>query len=211
MVERPNVQYAVSGGVNIAYTRYGVGDEVIVFLPPWVSNVELMWDLAEHARAYERVGRYCQIITIDMRGVGLSDRSNAAPTLEDRVADAVAVLDAEGVERAHMVGFSEAAAIAAAMASRHPDRVTSVILHGAGLPGVPSSTVKAYFRPEDPPISGLARLREIVDTWGTDDCPTVEYFSPSAAGDERVRAWARRFEHLKGIEQPIEVYALSVR
>ena len=97
MVERPRVQYAVSDGLSIAYTRFGHGDEVAVYLPAWVSNVDLIWDLAEFSRAYERAGNHHQVITIDKRGVGLSDRTNEPPTLEDRVADALAVIDAEGV------------------------------------------------------------------------------------------------------------------
>ncbi len=81
MVERPRVQYAVSDGLSIAYTRFGHGDEVAVYLPAWVSNVELIWDLAEFSRAYERAGNHHQVITIDKRGVGLSDRTNEPPTL----------------------------------------------------------------------------------------------------------------------------------
>ena len=103
MVERPHVQYAVSDGLSIAYTRFGQGNEVAVYMPPWVSNVELIWDLAEYSRAYERAGKHHQVITFDKRGVGLSDRTNEPPTLEDRVADALAVMDAEGVEQAGVV------------------------------------------------------------------------------------------------------------
>jgi len=67
--------------------------------------------------------------------VGLSDRTDEPPTLETRVADTVAVMDAEGVEQVHLLGFSEAAAVAIAMASRCPERVKSILLHGAGIPG----------------------------------------------------------------------------
>lgn len=194
VIERPGVQYAVSDGLNIAYTRFGHGEEIVVYMPPWVSNVELFWDVAELARAYERAGGYHQIITIDTRGVGLSDRTNVAPTLEDRITDVLAVMAAEGIDHAHMVGFSEAAAIAIAMASRHPERVDSLILHGSGLPGVPARDILAHREPDDAPISGLARIYEVVDTWGTDECPFVEYFMPSALGEERIRVWQRRFE-----------------
>jgi class 3 adenylate cyclase len=194
MIERPSVKYAVSDGVSIAYTRFGRGDEVVVYTPPWVSNVELYWDLAEYSRAYERAGMHLEVITIDKRGVGLSDRTDTPPTLEDRIADTLAVMDAEGVDRAHMLGFSEGASVAIAIASRHSDRVESVSLVGSGLPGVPGRVLRPFFAPEDPPFSGLTRIREVVDAWGTDESLLVEYFTPSAVGDERVRSWARRFE-----------------
>lgn len=193
MVERPRVQYAVSDGLSIAYTRFGHGDEVAVYLPAWVSNVELIWDLAEFSRAYERAGKHHQVITIDKRGVGLSDRTNEPPTLEDRVGDALAVMDAEGVEQAHVVGFSEAAATAIAMASRHGDRVKSVLLQGSGVPGVPGRTIRSFSEPGDPQISGIERLHEVVETWDREDCPAVEYFFPTATGDERVERWHWRY------------------
>ena len=191
-IQRPDVQYARSGDINIAYTRWGFGDEIVLYLPPWISNVELYWDLPETVRAYERAGRYHQLITFDRRGVGLSDRTNRPASLDDRVKDALAVLDAEGVAMATLVGFSGGAAVAIALAARHPERVNKVLLHGAILPGVPREA-KATFALEgdEPPID---RTSEIIAKWGTKESPSIRYYSPSVAGNPRIEHWMRRFE-----------------
>jgi pimeloyl-ACP methyl ester carboxylesterase len=83
----PQIRYVENDGVNIAYARWGEGREPVVYLPPWVTNIELMWELPEFARAYDRAGRYSDVIMIDKRGVGMSDRTTALPTLEERVND----------------------------------------------------------------------------------------------------------------------------
>ena len=81
-----------------------------------------MWELAEFARFLERLSTFSRVVTFDKRGTGLSDRLTEAATLEERVADVSAVMDAVSVERAVLVGWFDAAAILARFASRFPDR-----------------------------------------------------------------------------------------
>jgi len=190
----PQIRYVENDGVNIAYARWGEGREPVVYVPPWVSNIELMWELPEFARTYERAGKYSDVIMIDKRGVGMSDRTTTAPTLEDRVSDSLAVLDAEGIESAHFVGFSEAAAIAAAMAARHPERTRSIVLYGAALPGVEREDIVACQEPDDPPVASMRSIREVVQNWGQPGNATLRYFAPSAVGDSRIEDWQTRYE-----------------
>jgi len=193
MPNRPKVRYAKNDGVSIAYTRYGSGEHMVVVTPPWVSNVDLCWDLEEYVRLFEHASSYYEFILIDKRGVGLSDRTDSPPTLEQRVSDTLAVMDAEGVESAAIVGFSEAAAIGIALAARHPERVDRLVLQGSALPDLPTAELQKFTHRDDVAYDPK-RLHAVVDLWGSDDCSVLDIFSPSAAGNPRVEAWSRRFE-----------------
>lgn len=197
VVVPPAVRYARSGEVNIAYCRWGTGAEIVVYTPPLVSNVELMWELPEWERALRHAGAHEQLIMIDKRGVGLSDRVAGAPTLEERLADTLAVMDAEGVEDANIVGHSEGGAIAIALAALHPARVRSLVLVGAPAFGASPAALAGFADPEDPvPDPGrLAEVyRDLVRHWGSDTSVNLSLFAPSAAGDPRIRRWYQRFE-----------------
>lgn len=194
MDEHPDVRFASSSGVNIAYSRWGVGEDVVVFTPPWVSNLELQWEIEEQARVMRHGGEHHQVVLIDKRGVGLSDRTNIAPTLEERVADTLAVLDAEALDRVTLAGASEGGAVALALAARHPDRVEKLVLIAPALPGVASSEFRPYVEVGDPEPLGLRPLRETVEAWGTGHSPSLRYFGPDVADDPRVQAWMHRFE-----------------
>ena len=123
MTVPPEIRYTRAQDVSIAYSRWGQGDHLVIFTPPLVSNIELMWELPEWERMLTWAGQHHQIIMIDKRGVGLSDRVSEPSTLMENVADVLAVMDAEGVESAHIVGHSEGGTIAVALAAEHPSRV----------------------------------------------------------------------------------------
>lgn len=188
------MQYVENAGVNIAYARWGDGSEPVIYVPPWVSNIELMWELPEFARAYERGGRYLDVTMIDKRGVGMSDRTNVAPTLEDRINDTLAVMDTEGIESAHLIGASEAAAISASMAARHPDRVRSIAMIGAPLPGIDREEVVRFREPDDVRVASQRGILEVVDQWGGSDSITLERFAPNVVGNDRIEEWQIRYE-----------------
>src|SRR6185312_16678567 len=97
----PQTRYAKSGEVNIAYQVAGEGPQDLVYVPGWVSNVEAMWDQPSMARLLERLASFSRLILFDKRGTGLSDRvpNDSLPTLEQRMDDVRAVLDAVGSER----------------------------------------------------------------------------------------------------------------
>lgn len=197
MTKSPDFRYARSRDVSIGYARWGTGEHLVVFTPPFVSNVELMWELPEWERVLEWAGRHHQIIMIDKRGVGLSDRVTAPSTLADYVEDVLAVLDAESVEAAHLVGHSEGGMIAAATAATYPGRVQRLCIIDSFIPDAPLDLIAKYADPEHPLLSAEAR-REIgvslVKTWGRPESVWLELFAPSVADDTRVRTWWERFE-----------------
>ena len=105
----PETRYARSGDVNIAYQVVGEGPRDLVYVPGWVSNVEMMWEQPRMARFLERLASFSRLILFDKRGTGLSDRvaNDELPTLERRMDDVRAVLETVGSERAALFGHSE--------------------------------------------------------------------------------------------------------
>lgn len=193
----PQFQFVRSRNVSIGYTRWGQGDHLVFFTPPLVSNIELMWELPEWERVLDWAGRHHQVIMMDKRGVGLSDRVTEPSTLEDYVGDVLAVMDAEGVESAHFVGHSEGGIIAAALAALHPSRVRRLCMLGAPGTNVPSEIV-AKFADDAHPVRHVDGDKEIilslVRSWGRSESVWLDLFAPTVAGDDRVRRWWARFE-----------------
>jgi class 3 adenylate cyclase len=122
--------YARSGDVSIAYQVLGDGTFDVVFVPPLVSNVELGWEVPGTRAFLERLGSFSRLIHFDKRGTGMSDRVAGAPTLETRMDDVRAVMDAAGSERAALVGWSEGVAMSALFAATYPERAWALVLYG---------------------------------------------------------------------------------
>ena len=103
----PRIQYAKSGDVNIAYQVVGDGPFDLVLVPGWVSHLELGWEEPSVARFLHRLASFSRLIMLDKRGTGLSDRVSLAelPTLEQRMDDVRAVMDAAGSKRAALFGI----------------------------------------------------------------------------------------------------------
>jgi class 3 adenylate cyclase/alpha-beta hydrolase superfamily lysophospholipase len=193
----PAVRYVRSSGVNIAYTRWGQGSHVLVYTPALASNVELFWELPEWTRSMRHAGDHVQCVMLDKRGVGLSDRVAESPSLDDRVADTLAVMDAEGLGAVDLVGHSEGGSIAVALAAAHPARVRSLTLIDAPAWGVPYDELAALADEDNPlpPESELKeRFRSLVRHWGTDSSVNLDLFAPRAATDPAIRRWYERFE-----------------
>ena len=126
----PETHYARSGDVSIAYQVLGDGPFDVVFVPPAVSNVELGWEVP-NARAFlEELASFSRLIHFDKRGTGMSDRVVGVPTLETRMDDVRAVMDAVGSERAAVVGWSEGVAMSALFAATSPERAWALVLYG---------------------------------------------------------------------------------
>lgn len=126
----PVTRYAMSGDVSIAYQEMGNGPVDIVLVPGIVSHVEHMHELSGYTAFLRRLSSFGRVITFDKRGQGLSDRVPGVPTLEQRIDDVRAVMDAVGSEKATLLGFSEGSAMSAMFAATHPDRVSRLILFG---------------------------------------------------------------------------------
>src|SRR5947199_10271332 len=126
----PKTRYTRSGDIHIAYQVVGDGPFDLLYVPGWVSHVELAWAEPTQASYLERLASFSRLILFDKRGTGLSDRvpHDQLPTLEERIDDLRAVMDAAGSERAALLGTSEAGALNLLFSATHPDRTAALIL-----------------------------------------------------------------------------------
>src|SRR6516165_877948 len=129
----PETRYARSGDVMVAYQVVGQGPFDVVIAPPWVSHVELGWEVAGWAAMLRGLAEHARVLVFDKRGTGLSDRVAGAPTLEERSDDIRAVMDAAGSDRAALVGLSEGVPMSLVFAASHPDRVSALVLYGGDV------------------------------------------------------------------------------
>jgi pimeloyl-ACP methyl ester carboxylesterase len=129
---RPETRYAKSGDLNIAYQVVGDAELDLIYVPGWISNVELMWDEPAHAHVLDRLASFSRLILFDKRGTGLSDPVplDRLPTLEERMDDVRAVLDAVECEQAALFGFSEGGLMSVLFAATYPQRITALALYG---------------------------------------------------------------------------------
>lgn len=181
-------RYAQSGGVSIAYQVVGEGGLDLVLVPGWISHVEFMWEQPLVARFLSRLASFSRLIIFDKRGTGLSDRVAELPTLEQRMDDVRAVMDASGSEGAALLGMSEGGPMSALFAATYPDRTSALVLYGAM-----AKTIWSEDHPfgADPEVVRHSR-EGIEHYWGTGI--SSEVFAPSVADDERFRDWWARFE-----------------
>lgn len=180
----PETRYARSGDVNIAYQVAGDGPRDLVYVPGWVSNVEQMWEEPAMAHFLGRLASFSRLILFDKRGTGLSDRvsNDELPTLEQRMDDVRAVLEAVGSERAALFGHSEGGNMCVLFAATYPERTTALITLGC--------FAKRRDPDDDYPWAPTAAGREaeaaeIERNWGHLRPQDVEYYAPSRVGDER--------------------------
>jgi class 3 adenylate cyclase len=129
----PDTRYAKSGDVNIAYQVLGDGPVDLVYVPGWVSHVELAWELPELAGGFERLASFSRLILFDKRGTGMSDAvpANELPTLEQRMDDVRAVMDAVCSERAAIFGASEGGGMSMLFAATYPERTVALAIFGS--------------------------------------------------------------------------------
>ena len=118
----PETRYARSGELSIAYQIVGDGPMDLVVVPGWISNIEVFWEDPHVARFFENLATFARLILFDKRGTGLSDRSIEASTLEERMDDVRAVLDAVGSSRAALLGYSEGGTMCVLFAATHDAR-----------------------------------------------------------------------------------------
>ncbi len=125
---RPPIQYAQSGDLNIAYQVLGEGPLDLVFVPPFLWHLEYCWEDSAISRFLERLASFSRLVLFDKRGMGLSDRFEGVATLEERMDDVRAVMDAVGLERAALFGVSEGAPMSLLFAATYPERVQALVL-----------------------------------------------------------------------------------
>jgi pimeloyl-ACP methyl ester carboxylesterase len=187
----PRTQYARSGDVSIAFQVVGEGPIDLVLALGFATHLELQWEFPAFARFCDRLSSFSRLILFDKRGTGLSDPVAEAPTLEQRVDDVRAVMDAAGSERAAFFGVSEGGPMGILFAATHPERVTALVLHGAM-----ARTTEAPDYPWGSPADSLreAAVEFIVPFWGQDATGILELFAPSLLGDTETRELLERME-----------------
>ena len=182
-------RYARSGDVSIAYQELGEGDIDIVIAFQYLSHLDLMWENPALVRFGRRLGSFARVILFDRRGVGLSDPVDGTTTLEERMDDVRAVMDAAGSERAALFGMSEGAMTCMLFAAVHPERVSALVLWGA----MARSTWAEDYPWAAPKEALLEADRELMSPyWGQG--ATLDVFSPSLAGDPAAREAQARYE-----------------
>jgi pimeloyl-ACP methyl ester carboxylesterase len=179
----PTTHYAGSGGVSIAYQVHGEGPIDLVFVPGFVSHVELIWTEPVVAAFFRRLASFARLVVFDKRGQGLSDRLGRPPTLEESMDDLRAVMDAAGCERPALLGISEGGPMAALFAATHPERVSSLVLYGTY-----ARMVEADDYPIGLPGTALDKWAGIIRReWGG---PVgMQLWAPSAVGEPSFEEW----------------------
>jgi class 3 adenylate cyclase len=124
------VRFARSGDVHVAYRVVGDGSVDLVYAQGFITHLDVYWELPQFRRYCERLGEFTRLILFDKRGMGMSDRVPGATTLEERMDDIRAIMDAVGSERAAVMGESEGAPLAMLFAAAHPERTVALILQG---------------------------------------------------------------------------------
>lgn len=176
-------KYANSEGLYIAYQVLGSGPHDMVLVPGFISHLEVMWDEPGVVRFLERLASFSRVIVFDKRGTGLSDRGAKAPTLEERMEDVLAVMEAERMKKAALFGVSEGGPMSVLFAATYPERTTALILYGTYAKGSWA---------EDYPWM-LTReqyekwLATVPQTWG--DPESLRYWAPTVADDQPFADW----------------------
>ena len=183
-------QYAKSRDVHIAYQVTGSGPLDVVFVPGFVSHLEYQWEHPWSARFFERLGSFSRLIRFDKRGTGLSDRVGGIQTLEERMDDVRAVMDAVSSERAALFGASEGGPMSILFAATYPERVSALVLYG--------SYARRSWAADHPCGHTEQEWRAIIETietgWGEARTPDIR--APSATADQSYRQWWATYQRL---------------
>jgi pimeloyl-ACP methyl ester carboxylesterase len=186
----PETRYAKSGDLNIAYQVVGQGPFDLVYVPGWVSNIEAMWEEPSHARLLGRLAAFSRLILFDKRGTGMSDPVpvDRLPTLEERMDDVRAVMDAAGSQRAAIFGSSEGGLMSVLFSATSPERIEALITLAIYATRLRSPDYPWAPKPE----ARAVEIEEIERTWGGE--MDISNLAPSAdeAFKRRAVAYLRR-------------------
>lgn len=182
---KPITKYAKSGEVNIAYQIVGTGSIDIVYIPGWVSNIDMLWVDPKMSSFLIRLTKFSRLILFDKRGTGLSDRVSPTCTLEKRMDDIRCVMDAVGIDKAILFGHSEGGTVATLFAATYPSRTTSLINFGVfakrkyalDYPWAPKSEDREDF------------YNTIQKEWGNGQKMGLKWIMPSMVNDKNYYNW----------------------
>jgi pimeloyl-ACP methyl ester carboxylesterase/DNA-binding CsgD family transcriptional regulator len=183
-------KYARSGDVNIAYQVVGDGPIYLVLTFGWVSHLAYIWEQPAIARFLTRLASFTRLILYDKRGTGMSDRVYPLPSLEQRMDDVRAVMDAAGSERAAVMGISEGGVMSTLFAATYPERTLGLIINGS----YPSRLRRPYYPWGVDPAEFQKRLGTVEANWGKGQ--GIAGYAPSQVANPEVTAWWGRFTQM---------------
>ena len=189
MSAAPKTRYATTKDcVSIAYQVFGDGPRDIAIVWGTMSHIELFWDDPPLAHFLERLGSFARVIHFDKRGSGVSDRISGVPTLEERMDDLLAVMDAAGSEKAVIFGESEGGGMVSLFAASYPERTEALILYGS---------FSRLLAADDYPCGLPAEVVDVfvetaVRSWG--EGTMMRLFAPSRPDDDAAIEFGGRFE-----------------
>jgi class 3 adenylate cyclase len=182
----PETRYARSGETTIAYQVVGDGPIDLVYVPGFLSHLDWNWEHPAYARFLRRLASFSRLILFDKRGTGMSDPVVGVPTLDERMDDLRAVMDAAGSERAALLGVFEGGPIALAFAAAFPERVSSLVLYAS----LSKFTQDAEYPWGWSPAAIRLYLSASEEGWGSGE--GAEELAPSLADDQAYRVWFAR-------------------
>jgi class 3 adenylate cyclase len=209
----PETRYARAGDIRIAYQQWGEGPPLII-IPAFISNIEICWEHELYRRTLEHMGKYLTNVMFDKRGMGLSDRFEEIPTLEQRIEDIIAVMDGVGWERAHVLGVSEGGVMAQLFAADFPERVERLVLINTLVPPRYRMRVRDYVRDGDPPLQTekqvVDKFLRMAETWAEEPAYQVDFEMPSQVGNESFTRWVGRLQRFSASPKDFLKQFLSI-
>lgn len=185
---KPTTKYTKSGSINIAYQVFGSGSVDLVYIPGWISNIDLMWECPELVYFFKELSKLCRIILFDKRGTGLSDRIVELSSLEERMDDIRAVMDAVSSQKSVLFGHSEGGSVSALFAATYPNRTLALVTFGIFAKRRFSKTY-----PWAPTDSERQKVYDMIEhNWGGGNM-NLESLAPSRASDPVFMDWLARY------------------
>jgi class 3 adenylate cyclase len=206
----PDTRYAKSGDKYVAYQVMGEGPFDLVVVPGFISHLDLHMEWPLAANFFRRLASFCRLIRFDKRGTGLSDRTGSIPTIEERMDDVRAVMDAAGSARAALLGYSEGGPMSIVFAATYPQRTSALILYGS-FPRRAWAPDYVWGRTDE---QLAARLKSFEEEWGQGSSMAI--YCPSVADDPELRTFLGRLERSSATPGAAQTlvrmsYAIDVR
>ncbi len=201
-----DIRYARSGGAAIAYQVVGNGPTDLVFVPEFMSNLVYGWEIRHWREFYEKLASFSRLILFDKRGTGLSDYGGGFPTLETRMEDVRAVLDAVGSRKTAVLAAQEGCGMACLFAATYPERTRALVLFQPASRGTGDDPAEAWWSSEEEWKRDFADMRE---RWGTQEFSDKMFaeIAPSLAANEDDRFWFANWTRVGA--SPAAAYALN--
>lgn len=196
----PETRYAESSDLSIAYQVFGHGSRDLVYVPGIVSHIELAWEEPHTAAFLRGLGEAFRVIVFDKRGQGMSDRIDGVPSLEERIDDLRAVMEAAGSERATIFGLSEGGPMSLLFAASYPEKVDHLVLFGA---------MARFDGAEDYPHRPQLEvyIDDFVEAWGKG--ALVPLMASEADCDPGFPEWLARFERMSASPSAIRKFLMA--